>query len=191
MLFLKVDEDIELKILETYDAAELFNLVQNNRSYLRKWVPWVDGNVSAGDSMAFIKLSQEQHKQNLGFQCGIRYRGRLAGVIGFVQIDWPNKNTEIGYWIDEKHQGLGIITKSCRTMINYAFEELRLHRVQIRSASENKKSCDVIERLGLIKEGVARQAEFLYDHFVDLNIYGITEDEWKIREGIALHRNEA
>jgi ribosomal-protein-serine acetyltransferase len=189
MLLLKVDGEIELKIFETGDAEALFTLVQNNRLYLRKWVPWVDSNISIDDSAAFIKLSQEQYNQNLGFQCGIWYRGQLVGAIGFLHIDWPNKNVEIGYWIDEKHQGLGIMTKSCRVIVNYAFNKFRLHRVQIRCAVENKRSCDLIERLGFIKEGVSRQAEFLYDHFVDLYIYGITENEWIIREGIDIRRN--
>jgi ribosomal-protein-serine acetyltransferase len=39
MLLLKVDEEIVLKILEMNDATALFDLVENNRSYLREWVP--------------------------------------------------------------------------------------------------------------------------------------------------------
>jgi ribosomal-protein-serine acetyltransferase len=184
MLLLKVDEEIILKILEMDDAATLFDLVENNRSYLREWVPWVDSNATIEESLAFIKSSQEQRDQNLGFQCGIWFNKRLVGVIGFQRIDWLNRNVEIGYWIDAKHQGLGIVTKSCRTLINYAFNEYQLHRVQIRCATENKKSCAIIKRLGFMQEGIIRQAEFLYDHYVDLFIYGMIADEWKVRYGI-------
>jgi len=184
MLLLKVDEEIVLKAIEIDDAAALFAIVESNRSYLREWVPWVDTNTSIDDSLAFIKSSQEQHNQNLGFQCGIWLSNQLVGVIGFLCVDWLNKNVEIGYWIDAKHQGSGIITKSCRLMVNYAFNEYQLHHVQIRCATGNRKSCAIVERLGFIKEGITRQAEFLYDHYVDLCIYGITADEWKVRGSI-------
>jgi ribosomal-protein-serine acetyltransferase len=181
MLLLKVDEEIVLKILEMDDAAALFDLVENNRSYLREWVPWVDTNATIEESIAFIKSSQEQHDQNLGFQCGIWFHNQFVGVIGFQRIDWLNRTVEIGYWIDAKHQGLGIVTKSCRTLVNYAFNEYQLHRVQIRCAIGNKKSCAIIKRLGFMQEGITREAEFLYDHYVDLFIYGMTADEWKVR----------
>ena len=67
--------------------------------------------------------------------------------------------------------------------MDYAFYKYQLNRVQIRCASGNKKSNAIIERLGFIKEGTTRQAELLYDHYVDLFVYGMTADEWKARYG--------
>jgi ribosomal-protein-serine acetyltransferase len=181
MLLLQAEEEIILKTLEMDDAETLFHLVENNRPYLREWLPWVDSNVTIEESKAFIQSAQEQQEQNLGFQCGIWFRNQLSGVIGFHRIDWMNRNVEIGYWLGAQFQGNGIITKSCKTFIDYAFHVLHLHRVQLRCATANKKSCSVIERLGFLKEGIARQAEFLYDHYVDLSMYGMTVDEWEQR----------
>ncbi len=188
ILLLKVDKDIVLKILEMDDATDLFHLVDNNRSYLREWIPWVDSNITIDESKAFIHSTRGQYEQNLGFQCGMWFHNQLVGVLGFQRIDWMNKNVEIGYWISAEHQGLGIVTKSCQTLADYAFNEYQLNRVQIRCATENKKSCAIIERLGFVKEGIMRQAEFLYDHYVDLFIYGMTANEWKVRHGIEMHR---
>jgi ribosomal-protein-serine acetyltransferase len=181
MFFLQVDEHIVLKILEMDDASVLFNLIEKNRAYLREWLPWIDTNTSLDDSKSFIQLTQEQHKQNLGFRCGIWLNNQLAGIVGFQHIDWMNRNVEIGYWLGENFQGLGIITKSCTILIDYAFHEYHLNRIQIRCATGNKKSSSAIERLGFKKEGIARQAEFLYDHYVDLFVYGMTADEWNLR----------
>ena len=189
MLFLKVDKEIVLKVLEIDDAADLFDLVENNRSYLREWVPWVDTNVTIEESKAFIQSAREQLEQNLGFQCGMWFRNQLVGVIGFQRIDWMNRNVEIGYWINAEHQGFGIVTKSCRTLVDYAFNEYQLNRVQIRCATGNIKSRAIIERLGFIKEGKTQQAEFLYDHYVDLFIYGMTANEWKVRHSIETHKD--
>jgi ribosomal-protein-serine acetyltransferase len=180
---IRVDETIVLKILDYEDTEALFTLVEKNRLYLRKWLPWVDTNTTLEDSRLFIKSTQEQHQLNFGFQCGIWFNGVLSGIIGFHHIDWVNKNVEIGYWLSEKFQGNGIVTKACKAFVNVAFYDYQLNRVQIRCATENKKSCALIERLGLIKEGTTRQAEFLYDRYIDLVIYGITADEWKARHG--------
>jgi len=183
MLTLKIDEDTILRTLQLDDADALFRLVDHNRPHLREWLPWVDANATIEDTRMFILSSQEQHVSNLGFQTGIWYHGQMAGVIGFHKIDWQNRNVEIGYWLGAEFQGHGIVTKACRRLIEYAFDVYKLNRVQIRCATENRKSCAIIERLGFNREGLSRQAEFLYDHFVDLYVYGMTADEWKARSG--------
>ena len=94
-------------------------------------------------------------------------------MIGCHGIDRPNRSTSIGYWLDASHQGRGIMTTSCRVIINHAFRNLELHRVVIRCATENHRSRAIPERLGFTLEGVDRQAEWLYDHFVDLARYGL------------------
>jgi ribosomal-protein-serine acetyltransferase len=180
---LRIDDDIILKSLEPEDAETLFALTDRNRSYLRQWLPWVDTNTTEEHSRLFILSAQEQQNMNFGFQCGIWFRDHLSGIIGFHGVDWMNKSTEIGYWIGEEFQGRGIVTNACRSLVHYAFSEYRLNRVQIRCATGNKKSIALIERLGFIKEGTIRQAEFLYDHYVDLLVYGMTADTWKGRYG--------
>lgn len=64
-------------------------------------------------------------------------------------------------------------------MVDYAFNELNLNRVEIRCAVENKKSRAIPERLHFVNEGCIRQAEWLYDHYVDHIVYGMLKEEWK------------
>jgi ribosomal-protein-serine acetyltransferase len=64
-------------------------------------------------------------------------------------------------------------------LVEHAFGELGLNRVSIACAVENKKSCAIPERLGFRREGVKRQAEWLYDHFVDHVVYGALASEWQ------------
>lgn len=174
----QIDDDLTLRRLDERDATELFALVDKNRTYLRQWLPWLDSNTSVNETLQFIKAVRQQEESGLGFQTAIWFKGRIAGVIGFHPIDWMNKVVEIGYWLSEQHQGLGIVTKSCHALVNFAFDKYKLHRVQIRCATGNRKSCAIIERLGFMFEGIARGAEFLYDHFVDLYVYGMTATEW-------------
>ncbi len=177
-----IDNEVILKILEDEDAGALFQLMSSNRQHLRQWLPWVDANTSVEHTLSFIKMTKDQRRNNFGFQTGIWYYGKLAGVIGYHPIDWINKNVELGYWIGAEFQGKGIVTRACRFLVGYSFGVLKLQRVQIRCAVGNKKSCAVIERLGFIREGIARQAEFLYGRYLDLAVYSMTAAEWEALE---------
>ena len=73
---------------------------------------------------------------------------------------------------------LGIMMKVAKTLTDYAFSELQLNKVEIRAAFENMKSRAIPERLGFVNEGCIRQAEWLYDHFVDHAVYGMLAEEW-------------
>jgi len=93
-------------------------------------------------------------------------------------MNGANRSTSIGYWLGERFQGSGVMTKSCKALIEYAFRELKLNRVEIRCAEKNLRSRAIPERLGFVNEGMIREAEWLYDHFVDHVVYGVLAREW-------------
>lgn len=174
-----VTRDLELKLLEPSDAAALFALTDDSRDFLRPWLPWVDSTKTVHDSQAFIVSTLEQFAANNGIQAAIISKGRMAGVIGFHAIDWANRRTSIGYWLGEKFSGRGIMSAACRAMVDIGFRENGLNRVEIRAAVGNVKSRAIPERLGFHCEGIARQAEWLDDHFVDHAVYAMLAEEWE------------
>jgi ribosomal-protein-serine acetyltransferase len=99
-------------------------------------------------------------------------------VVGLHRIDWANRRTSIGYWIAEAHEGKGLVTRACGGLLEYVFGELGLHHVEIACAPRNIRSCAIAERLGFQREGVLREREWLYDHFVDHVVYGMLASEW-------------
>ena len=178
-LGIRVDEDTNLCMLEERHAQELYELVDANRAYLREWLPWVDYERAVEDSRAFIKHALQQFASNEGFQLGIWYRGQLAGVIGYHPINWSNRKVEIGYWLAQSFQGKGLMTKACKTLVTYAFDELGLNKVSIQCATGNSRSCAIPKRLGFTQEGILRDAEWLYDHYVDHVIFGMLARDWQ------------
>lgn len=174
----QVNDDVELKILEARNAEEVFHLVDKNRAYLRNWMPWVDGTVSPEQPKSYIESQLKAFSENNGFHLGIFYEGIIAGCIGLHGIDWNNKKTSLGYWLGEEFQGHGIMTASCRAVIDYLFKELQLNRVEIRAATSNRRSRAIPERLKFVNEGTIRQAEWLYDHYVDHAVYGMLKEDW-------------
>jgi ribosomal-protein-serine acetyltransferase len=178
MFYHKIDAEIELKPVEPYHAEELFSLVDRNREHLRQWLPWVDATKEPKDTRSFITLSRQQYSEGNGFAAVIFHSGKMAGVIGIHQIDTANKSTSIGYWLGAEFQGKGIITKACKALIDHIFNNLKLNRVEIRCAVKNRKSRAIPERLNFSNEGIKRQCEWLYDHYLDHVVYSMLRDEW-------------
>lgn len=176
-----ISDDLQLKLLEYRHAEELFQVIDANRNYLKEWLPWIDETISVEQSKEFIQFSLNVLASQNGFNLGIFYAERLAGVIGLHHIDWKNKKTTIGYWLSEEHQGQGIMTRACEAVIDYVFHDLCLNRVEIRAAEQNRKSRAIPERLSFVNEGKVRQAEWIGDHYVDHVIYGMLREDWKER----------
>ncbi|MBB6217987.1 ribosomal-protein-serine acetyltransferase [Anaerosolibacter carboniphilus] len=174
-----IDNDVELKILDINNAEELFDLIYSCKSYLMEWLPWVDGTKSMADTKTFIEMSKKQIASNSGFQAGIWYKQKLAGVIGYHKMDWTNKSTSIGYWLGENYQGKGITVRATKAFVEYALTDLNLNRVEIRCAEKNYKSRAIPERLGFSNEGTSKEVEWLYDHYVSHVIYGMLASQWK------------
>ena len=175
LLFLKkVDEDIDLVFLEESLAKELFNLIDSDRKHLSKWLPWVPLTKSIKDSKKFIKSSIIAFAENRSMVCAIKYQENIVGVIGYNIINHSVKKVDIGYWIGSRYQGRGIITKSCNHLIQYAFNQLAMQKVQIAVATDNTPSRKVCERLGFKLEGIITNSENLHGKIVDHAIYGIT-----------------
>jgi len=184
---LKIDENSELELINESHVDELFDLIEHNREYLKQWLPWLDNNRYLQNTIDFIKICQLQYERNETVQFALMYKGAISGVVGFHRIDWLNRSTSIGYWIGEPYQGLGLVTKSCSRVLDYSFGRMGLNRIEIRCATENTKSRSIPKRLGFKEEGLIRQAEWLYDHYVDHVVYGMLESQWINSERLAIN----
>ncbi|GIN58730.1 GNAT family N-acetyltransferase [Lederbergia ruris] len=174
-----VDDELYLRMVEEKDAEELFELTDQSREYLRVWLPWIDRTKSKEDTMLFIKSSQKEFAEFTSMNLVILYKEKMVGVAGFNEMDAENKVVSIGYWLGRDFQGKGIMTRAVRSLIGYALDILQFNRIEIRVADGNTKSQAIPEKLGFKKEGTIREAEWLYDHYVDHFIYGLLADDWQ------------
>lgn len=177
-----VTSEIEMRLLAPGDAEAGYAVVERNRAYLREWLPWVDRTHSAADMRTFIEtIAIPQYQANNGPNCGVWMAGEFAGGIGCHAINWANLNCSIGYWVDGAHQGKGIVTRCCESLLDYLFDELGLHRVAIECGTGNTRSCAIPERLGFTREGVKREAEWVGGRWVDLVMWGMLDHQWRER----------
>jgi ribosomal-protein-serine acetyltransferase len=174
-----IRDGVCLKLLEERHAAAVFAAVNRDRVHLRKWLPWVDNNRRVDDALNFIRTTLAQFANNEGLTVGIWRGNEYAGTIGTHKIDWLNRKVEIGYWLAARFQGKGIVTDASRLLIDHAFQEWKLNRVEIHCAPGNKKSCAIPQRLGFQLEGVLRMAQFIGGKYMDTNVYAMLARDWK------------
>jgi ribosomal-protein-serine acetyltransferase len=182
MFNLKFDNNIELRLFEPHHAEELNALIERNFDHIKKWSAWLKDDRSIDNTHAFIKRNLKQFADGEGFAVGIWFEGEMAGQIEFNYLDWKNRKTEIGCWLGEFFQGKGLATKSCGVMTDYAFNELKLNRVEMQCGVENTKSRKIPEKLGFQEEGIIRQSVWLHERFVDYAVYGMLASDWKNKD---------
>ncbi len=164
--------------LKAGDAAELYARIEANRDHLARWMPWAAGQDLAGTER-FVAEAEQQLLEENGFQAKVEPGSEIIGVAGFHRIDWANRNTSLGYWLAEAAQGQGTMTTVVRALLDYAFYEWDLHRVEIHCAPANRRSRAIPERLGFREEAHLREAELVGGRYLDSVVYGMLAAEWE------------
>jgi ribosomal-protein-serine acetyltransferase len=178
MFHYRIDAELSLRLAEERHASEAYGLVRQNIDHLKKWMPWATADYSLDNAQHYIRENLQRFAERQGFGLDIIFQNRMAGSIGYNTINWQDKKTELGYWLGTAFQGRGLMTRACRALIDHAFAEFKLNRVEILCGVDNVRSRAIPERLGFQQEGLVRQAEWIHDHFHDLVIYGMLADEW-------------
>jgi len=177
MITLIISDDLLLRQIELADAECVFDTINNQRQYLRKWLPFVDHTRQVEDTRNFIRSINKD--QELVFVT--QYQNAFAGLIGFRNTDLANRKTEIGYWLSQPFQKKGIVTESVKELVRFAFEKLTLNRVEINCAVGNLPSKKIPQKLGFQFEGIVRDGELLSDNlFVDIERYSLCKRRDKI-----------
>lgn len=177
-LIIQAGEDIELQPICVGHAESLYALIDRNRARLRQWLPWVQESFSADDLVTFIKDRERDNAERISLTTVIFAFGEMCGSISLHAFEKRHRHASIGYWIASEFGGRGIVTRACRAIVDAGFREYGLHRIVIQCATGNSKSSAIARRLGFVEEGTLREAEWLYDHWVDLRVFSMLEQNW-------------
>lgn len=168
---ISVDKNIQLAPASSRYASELFNIIDRNRKEFSQYMAWPRYVMNEHDEAIFLDVCFLQHQKNDGKTYAILFDEAPVGLLSFNRIDSGNKTAYIGYWLDLKLQGKGIITKSVRALIQSYLKSGEIKRFVITCSVDNQKSNAVAQRCGFELEGRLRKAELLNGVFHDQNIY--------------------
>jgi ribosomal-protein-alanine N-acetyltransferase len=158
-----------------------------NEDWLTKWEPQrVAGQPDVVQSrQAFSSrcaARQRERQLGTGYGFGIFVDNILAGEMNVSSIQrGPFQNAYVGYWIDQRHAGQEYTPEALVVAMRFAFEDLRLHRLQIAIIPRNRPSRRVVEKLGVRLEGTAERYLEINGSWEDHLRYAITTEEWHER----------
>jgi ribosomal-protein-alanine N-acetyltransferase len=174
--------DLWLRPYQEADAEAFYLLVRENEDRL---APAFPGRIRLTRSLEACRklLVQFKSEWQLGqvYAFGIwdKAGNRLIGDISLKNFDRSVPKAEIGYYLDQQAEGKGYGTQMLRALLAFAFEELSLNKVFLRSATDNHRSFALAERCGFRREGLMQQD--FRDHtqtLLDIYYYGLTRRDW-------------
>jgi len=140
------------------DAQALFEAIAESRDHLRPWLPFADEHQTVDESRHWIiqQLANWILRDDLMLSIWEQATGRYLGGTGLHPHDWEIGYFEIGYWIRVSAEGHGYISESVRLLTDYAFDNLKANRLEIRCDELNVRSASIPKRLGYVLEGRSR-----------------------------------
>ncbi len=178
MEHIRISDKIRLEKIKLSMAPLIFETIDRDRDYLQEWLPFVHYTNQVSDTEIFIESISANHNSKDDV-FSIWYTEKFAGLIGFKDTDRANRKTEIGYWLARDMQGKRIITSSVEILLKYAFQKLKMNRIQIKVAEGNSKSEAIPTKLGFKYEGLERDGEFNKNKYFNLKIYSLLKSEWR------------
>lgn len=127
------------------------------------------------EALAHIAMIDEKIDSNEGINWAITLKGnpKLIGIIGHYRIRPEHFRAEIGYMLLPEYQGKGIISEAIKEVVNYGFEEMKLHSIEAIIDPENFASEKVLQKNGFVKEAHLKENEYYDGRFLDTVIYSI------------------
>ncbi len=172
IITLQVSHEILLTEIGLHDAEIIFETIDRQRSYLSKWLPFVEGTKNLHDTRSFVLYSIATGSAMNEYVFRINFNAVFAGLIGFRNADKDKNRIELGYWLAEEFQHKGIISQSVHMLTSYAITKLGFKEVIIKCASENSPSRRIPENCGFEWIGQEEKAELLSDgNLTDIEIY--------------------
>ena len=127
---------------------------------------WYENAIKNQNAVYFAILLIDEGKEQLIGNCA-------------VDIDWRNKLGHLGITIGEKDLwGKGYGTEAMQLLINYSFQTLNIHKVELQVYDFNTRAIKSYTKLAFKEEGILRKSHYVNGKYVDLIVMGILKDEW-------------
>ncbi|MFI6253519.1 GNAT family N-acetyltransferase [Streptomyces sp. NPDC051016] len=178
MYVTSLGDGAELRPLEVWHAGELLANIDRGREFIGRHIALPDVIGDLEQARAYLRSYAEKRAVDGGSLHGVWLDGKLAGGLLFRVWDTPTGVCEAGCWLEPAAAGRGLVTRGMRVLLDWAFDERGMHRVEWHASSVNEASINVARRLGMTREGVMREN---YPHRgvrTDTEVWSVLAPEW-------------
>ncbi|MDF2154339.1 GNAT family N-acetyltransferase [Vibrio sp. CAU 1672] len=179
----KLDGNLLLRTAEVGDADMIATYFQQNRDYLAPFEPTREDAFFTvnGWLQKLIKLN-ELHRLGLGYYCLLieQSTGKMLGTISFSSLaHFPIYACNVGYSLAEQAQGKGYMRRGLKMACDYMFKHQKLHRIQAGYMPHNLRSESVLEHVGFVREGYAKDYLLINGEWQDHILMSLTNPNWQ------------
>lgn len=161
---------IRIRPVTVDDAPAVAALYADNREFLAPWEPVRDDEFFTPDGQRERIATAVADDATL--RCLIVDGEAVLGMISLTEISrGPAQSANLGYWVAESANGRGVATQAVHLILDVAFGELALHRLQAGTLLHNLGSQKVLERTGFERIGVARSYLNIAGQWQDLILF--------------------
>lgn len=170
--FLIKTERLVLRLFQTSDAPRVATLCNNYNIY--KNTLYLPYPYSLNDAISWMENHYNNFIGDNSYEFAVtdKETGEVFGAIALSNNKRFNQG-EIAYWIGEPYWGNGYATEAAQSILKFAFEEKKLHKVFARYFLSNPASGKVMDKIGMEKEGVLKEHVIKDGKYEDLVYYGI------------------
>jgi ribosomal-protein-serine acetyltransferase len=167
---------IALRPYHTELAAAMYEAARQSIGTVGPWMPWLHDGYSLEQAVAWAERQQQGFEERSEFEFAILGDGdRFLGGIGLNNIDRLNPRANLGYWVRAGETGRGVATAATTQIVEWAFANTPLVRIEVVVSVENAASLRVAEKAGAIREGVLRSRLLLHGRMHDAVMLAIVK----------------
>jgi len=171
--------DVVLRPLRRRDARAWRQVRAANAAWLAPWE--ATSPVNGAPFPSFGQLRRElarQARDGRTLPFAVEVEGRLAGQVTVGGIMWGSlRSGQVGYWVDQRLAGRGIIPRAVAMVVDHSFFTVGLHRLEVNIRPENAASLRVVAKLGLREEGLRRGFLHIDGAWRDHRSFAVTAEE--------------
>ncbi|GHG07368.1 GNAT family N-acetyltransferase [Streptomyces zaomyceticus] len=178
MFTLPIGDRARLAPLEPWRAPEFLAHIDRARDTVDPWIPWATFSTDLPTATATLQRYADRRATDTGGIFGIWLDGTLVGGVMFTRFDTASGVCEIGCWLEKAGEGQGLVNRACRILVDWAFTERAMSRVEWWVAAGNARSIAAARRLGMTRDGVLRRHSPYRGVRHDIEVWSVLSEEW-------------
>lgn len=178
MFTLPLGDHAQLRPLEPWQATEFLAHIDRARATVDPWIPWASLSTDLASATATLQGFADRRATDDARIHGIWLDGTLVGGAIFTSFDAASGVCEVGCWLERAGEGQGLATRACRALIDRAFTQHGMSRVEGRAVSGNAPGIALARRLGMRRDGVLRLHSVHQGGRRDIEVWSVLAEEW-------------